>query len=61
MSERTDTQGSIHLDGLWKQYGDVDAVAGIDIEIASGEFFVNTTAARSGAPRNAATVSRAPS
>ena len=30
---------AVTLQGVWKRYGDVDAVAGIDLEIADGEFF----------------------
>ena len=45
-TERTDGEGiadggrpDIRLDGVRKAYGDVVAVAGIDLEIARGEFF----------------------
>jgi len=30
---------AVRLEGVWKRYGDVEAVAGIDLEIADGEFF----------------------
>jgi spermidine/putrescine transport system ATP-binding protein len=31
--------GAVHLDGLVKSFGDAPAVAGIDLQIAAGEFF----------------------
>jgi putative spermidine/putrescine transport system ATP-binding protein len=36
---RADRGPALQLDGLRKQYGDVVAVAGIDLEIGEGEFF----------------------
>jgi putative spermidine/putrescine transport system ATP-binding protein len=30
---------AVQLEEVWKRFGDVDAVAGVDLEIADGEFF----------------------
>src|SRR3954447_19414580 len=38
-AEGSPTGGAIRLDGVVKRFDDVTAVAGIDLEIASGEFF----------------------
>jgi putative spermidine/putrescine transport system ATP-binding protein len=35
----TAAESAVHLSGLVKRYGEVTAVAGIDLEIADGEFF----------------------
>ena len=35
----TATQSVIRVRGLTKRYGDVDAVAGIDFDVAPGEIF----------------------
>jgi putative spermidine/putrescine transport system ATP-binding protein len=36
---RTAAPAAVRLDGVRKSYGEVEAVAGIDLEIADGEFF----------------------
>ena len=38
-SKRDAAAPAVHLEALHKRYGDVEAVAGIDLEIADGEFF----------------------
>jgi putative spermidine/putrescine transport system ATP-binding protein len=34
-----ETVPAVRLEHVWKRFGDVDAVAGVDLEIADGEFF----------------------